>query len=88
MVGRVNARRYYLHQFTPKSDGIHYLHNPIIHLYFLPRLLHNHCLQILLGHENVPREVENNAYAEFFFFGGGVGGGVKEVYYGICASSE
>ena len=24
----------------------------------------------------------------FFFWGGGGGEGVKEVYYGICASSE
>ena len=30
-----------------------------------------------MGHKNVPREVENNAYADFW--------GVKEV---ICASSE
>ena len=59
---------------------IRYLHNPIIHLYYPSRLLHNHCLQFLLGHENVPREVENNAYADFW--------GVKEVYYGICASGE
>ena len=63
-----------------RSSSIHYLHNPIIHLYCLPKLLHNHCLQFLLGHENVPREVENNAYADLW--------GVKEVYYGICASSE
>ena len=60
-------------------EAIHYLHNPIIHLYYPQRLLHNHCLQFLLGHENVPREVENK---------GGGGGVVKEVYYGICASSE
>ena len=45
-----------------------------------PKLLHNHCLQFLLGHDNVPREVQNNAYADVW--------GVKEVYYGICASSE
>ena len=45
---------------------IHYLHNPIIHLYYPPKRLHNHCLQFLLGHENVPREVENNAYADFW----------------------
>ena len=58
---------------------IHYLNNPIIHLYYPPKLSHNHCLQFLLGHENVPREVETNAYADFW--------GAKEVYYGICASS-
>ena len=53
---------------------IHYLHNPIIHLYYPRKRLHNHCLQFLLGQENVPRKVENNAYADFL--------GVKEVYCG------
>ena len=48
------------------------LRNPIMHLYYPPRLLHNHCLQFLLGHENVD--------ADFW--------GVKEMYYGIRASSE
>ena len=60
--------------------GIHYLHHPIIHLFYPPKLLHNHCLQVLLGHEDVLREIRNNACANFW--------GVKEVYYGICASSE
>ena len=41
-----------------------------------PKILHNHCLQVLLGHEDY-----------YFFFWGG-GGEVKEVYYGICAGSE
>ena len=59
---------------------IHYLHNPIIHLFYPPKILHNHCLQVLLGHEDVLREIKYNAYANFF--------GGKEVYYGICASSE
>ena len=45
-----------------------------------PKILHDHCLQVLLGHEDVLREIKNNAYANFW--------GVKEVYYGICASSE
>ena len=63
--------------------AIHYLHNPIIHLFYPPpqkKNLHNYCLQVLLGHEDVLREIKNNAYANFW--------GVKEVYYGICASSE
>ena len=59
---------------------IHYLHNPIIHLFYPPKILHHHCLQVLLGHEDVLREIKNNAYANFW--------GVKEVYYGVCASSE
>ena len=44
------------------------------------------CIIILLGHEDVPRELENNAYAFFLLGGGGgVGGGkgVNEMYYGI-----
>ena len=45
-----------------------------------PKLLHSHCLQFPLGHENVTREVEDNAYANFW--------GIKEMYYGICASRE
>ena len=66
------------------------LHNPIIHLCYLPKLLHNNCLQFLLGHENVPREVENDACEDFFFLlgVGGGGGEGEEVYYGICAISE
>ena len=44
------------------------------------KIWHNHCSQVLLGHEHVLREIKNNAYANFW--------GVKEVYYGICASSE
>ena len=39
-----------------------------------------HCLQFLLGHEDVPREIKNNAYANCL--------GVKEVYHGICTSRE
>ena len=59
---------------------IHYLYNPITHLFYLPKILDNHSFQVLLGREDVLREIKNNAYANFW--------GVKEVYYGICASSE
>ena len=45
--------------------AIHHLHNPIIHLVYTPKILHNHCLQVLLGHEDVLREIKNNAYANF-----------------------
>ena len=45
-----------------------------------PKILHNHSLQVLLGHEDLLREIKNNSYANFW--------GVKEVYYGICVSSE
>ena len=71
--------------FACRLNCNNHLHNPIIHLFYPPRILHNHnhCLQLLLGHEDVLGEIKNNAYANF-----GGGGGVKEVYYGICASSE
>ena len=31
-----------------------------------PKILHNHCLQFLLGVKMAPRETENNAYAKFW----------------------
>ena len=37
--------------------------NPIIQLFYKK---HNHCLQFLLGHEDVPREIKNNTYANFW----------------------
>ena len=58
--------------------AIHYLHN--IHLFYPRKILHNHCMQVLLGHEDVLRKIKNNAYAYFCW--------VEEVYYGICARSE
>ena len=34
-------------------------------------ILHNLCFSFLLGITAVPREIENNAYANFFEGGGG-----------------
>ena len=31
----------------------------------LPKILYNDCVQFLLGHEDDPREIKNNAYANF-----------------------
>ena len=31
-----------------------------------PKILHEHCLQFLLGVKMTPRETENNAYAKFW----------------------
>ena len=42
--------------------------------------MQRHCFRPLLGHLHVPGEIANNDYAKFW--------GVKEVYYGICASRE
>ena len=56
--------------------------NPMIHRVY-PQNLDNDCIRFLLGHEDDPREIENKPVQ--FFFGGG---GVKEVYYGICESRE
>ena len=56
---------------------------------FSPKILHNLCFSFLLGITAVPREIENNAYANFFFFfffwgGGGEGGRANKVNYGKC----
>ena len=45
-----------------------------------PKILHNNFLQFILRHEDVPREISNNAYANLWV--------VKEVYFRICASRE
>ena len=42
-----------------------------MHLICPPKLLHNLCFSFLLGITAVPREIENNAYANFFWGGGG-----------------
>ena len=56
-------------------------------LVFPLRILHNHCFQILQGITVVPREIESNGYAKFFFRGGG-GGGLNKVQYGLCENGE
>ena len=38
------------------------------------KIMHNLCFSFLLAIKAVPREIENNAYANFFFSGGGRGG--------------
>ena len=53
---------------------------------FTPQILHNHSFQFLLGITVVPREIENNGHAEFFFFWGG--GGLTRVHYGLCEKGE
>ena len=48
-----------------------------------PKILHNRCLQFLLGVEMAPRETENNVYVKF--------GGVAKsnmVCYGIFCSGQ
>ena len=67
---------------------IHYFPIPIIHLVNpLPpppppppththkKVLHKLCFQFLLGFTILPRKLENNTYAKFFFLGGGGWGG-------------
>ena len=83
---KVARRRINIQKNSDRNDKyvsklIHYLHNPIIHLFYPQKILHNHCLQVLLGHEDVLREIKNNAYANFFFFGGG--GGLKRCIMGF-----
>ena len=50
------------------------------------QILHNVCFSFLLVTTAVPREIENNAYANFFFWGGGRGGRGDKVHYGKCGS--
>ena len=45
-----------------------------------PKILHNHCFQILQGITVVPREIVNNGYAKFW--------GVNKVHYGLCENGE
>ena len=45
-----------------------------------PNILHRRCFRFPLGYLHVPGKIANNDYAKFW--------GVKEVYYGICASRE
>ena len=56
--------------------------------YLIPQIFHNFCFSFLLGITAVPREIENNAYANIFFLGGGGGreGEVNKVDYGKCAT--
>jgi len=56
--------------------SIPYLHKSHNTPLLPPNILHNNCLTFLLGHKDVPREIKNNAYANF--------GGLKEVYYEIA----
>ena len=45
--------------------SIHHFHIDHNAPCLLPRLLHNHCFQFLLGITVVPREIEDNGYAKF-----------------------
>ena len=49
-------------------------------MHLAPKILHNHCFQFLLSITVIPREIEHNGYAKFFFWGGG---GVNKVHYGL-----
>ena len=46
-----------------------------------PNILHNHCLQFLLGHKRGPKGILKQCLCKYFL-------GVKEMYYGIWASGE
>ena len=55
--------------------------NPIIHL-FTPKILHNHCLQFLLGRMKMSQRKSKTMPMQFFLGGGGRGD-VEAVYYDI-----
>ena len=69
---------------APLSNTIRHLHISHNALYLPPKILHNLCFSFLLNITAVPRQIENNAYAKFFFLGGG--GGANKVHYESCAS--
>ena len=47
----------------------------VMHFVYLQKNLHKHCFHFLLRLTIVPREIEDNAYANFF--------GVNKVHYGL-----
>ena len=54
-----------------KGEAIRHFHISHNAPYLPPQILHNLCFSFLLSIKAVPREIENNAYAIFFFGGGG-----------------
>ena len=52
--------------------------------YLLPKILHKHCFQFLLGRLQYPGETKNKGYAEIW--SGVGGGGANMVHYGKCVS--
>ena len=51
-----------------RSTKIHHFHIDHNAPCLPSRILHNHCFQFLLRNTVVPREIEDNCYARFFFF--------------------
>ena len=47
---------------------------------FTPKILHNHCFQFLLDVTVVPREIEDDDYANFW--------GANKVHYDLCENGE
>ena len=63
--------------------SIHYFHIDHNACCLPLRILHDHCLQVLLGITVTPREIEDNGYAKC-----GGGGGVNNMYYGLGENGE
>ena len=58
----------------PRIHHFHIDHNaPCL----LPKILHIHCFQFLLGNTVVPREIQDDDYAKLW--------GVNKMHYGLCA---
>ena len=69
---------------------IHYFHKDHNEPCLPPKVLHNHCFQFLRGITMitvVPREIEDDGYANLGAGVGGGGGGYK-VHYGLCEKGE
>ena len=52
------------------------------------KIMHNLCFSFLPAIKAVPREIENNAYANFFLGGGGGGGIRRSLYTNKSTKSE
>ena len=62
--------------------------SPIMHLVCPPKFLLNLCFLFLLGITAVPREIENNGYAYYYFFLEGGGRLANKVHFVRCTSGE
>ena len=66
--------------FVIPNLGIYYFHIDRNAPCPPPQILHNHCLQFLLGVTVVPREIIDNGYAKLW--------SVNKMHYGLCQNGE
>ena len=69
-----------------QKHKIHHFHISHNAPYLPPKISHNFCFSFLLGITAVQREIENNAYAKFFFLGGG--GQIRSIVGNLAMENE